>query len=468
MRRFKRAWFIGLVFVLLDPTWPLSHIAPSASGDEDAAYASAIRFERQASRRSRASARQRARRRAARRAAAARRLARLEASVRRASQVAIQRDDLRGEDPEVRQAVLAALRHHAGTVVVMDPYSGRIYSIVNQEWALRKGFKPCSTIKLLVGLAGLKEGIIDAKTPLPLGGGSIAMNLIEALAHSNNQYFQIIGERLGRTTLLRYAREWGLGQPTEINLPRESAGRLPSERPPRPRRRRSAPPPAVGRMASHGDGFAVTALQLAVLTSAIINGGTLYRPQIVRSEAEASRLIPIPRRHLDLPPEHRENLIAGMIAAVEYGTAKLAYVPGITFAGKTGSCRGDSLWLGLFTSFAPVSDPRLVVTVIVQGRHERGSTAASIASQIYQRLAHRLIPLPTAEPSPERTPERQSLTPEWPEYMPPVSDGAKISKRGSRETPQREDGRIARPQFENLTKREETHESRSIPRTRRG
>ncbi len=439
MRRFKRAWFIGLICVLLDPTWPLSHTAPSASVDEDAAYALTARLERQAARRSRASARQRARRRATRRAAAARRLARLEASVRRASQVALQRDDLRGEDPEVRQAVLAALRHHAGTVVVMDPYSGRVYSIVNQEWALRKGFKPCSTIKLLVGLAGLEEGIIDAKAPLPLGGGSIAMNLIEALAYSNNQYFEIIGERLGRATLLRYAREWGLGQPTGINLPRESAGRLPSEQPPRPRRRRSTPTPAVGRMASHGDGFAITALQLAVLTSAIINGGTLYRPQIVRSEAEASRLIPIPRRHLDLPPEHRESLIAGMIAAVEYGTAKLAYVPGITFAGKTGSCRGDSLWLGLFTSFAPVSDPRLVVTVIVQGRHERGLTAASIAGQIYQRLAHRLISPPTAGPSQERTLERESLTPEGPENTPPVGDAVERSRYGSRETHQCEE-----------------------------
>jgi cell division protein FtsI/penicillin-binding protein 2 len=323
----------------------------------------------------------------------------LEASVKHASQAAIRRDDLRGEDPEVRQAVLAALGHHAGTVVVMDPNSGRVYSIVNQEWALRRGFKPCSTIKLLVGLAGLNEGLIEAKVPIPLGGGSIAMNLIEALAYSNNPYFEIIGERLGRALLLRYAREWGLGQPTGINLPHESAGRLPSEqlstrasaRYSRALRgRRAAPVSTVGRMASHGDGFAITALQLAAFTAAIANGGTLYRPQIVRSEAEARRLTPSVLRRLDLPPEHRESLIAGMIAAVEYGTAKLAYIPDVPFAGKTGSCRSDSLWLGLFTSFAPISQPRLVVTVITYGRYERGATAASIAAQIYQQLAHRL------------------------------------------------------------------------------
>ncbi|MCS6817009.1 MAG: penicillin-binding transpeptidase domain-containing protein [Blastocatellia bacterium] len=357
---------------------------------------------------SRASQRQRARRRAQRQAALQRRLARLDASVRRTSAAAIQRDDLRGEDPEVREAVLAALRGHAGTAVVMDPFSGRVYSIVNQEWALRKGFKPCSTIKLVVGLAGLNEGLIEARTPLPLGGGSIAMNLIEALAHSNNQYFEIIGEQLGRATLLQYAREWGLGQPTGINLPRESAGQLPSERPPAPRGRRAMP--AVGRMASHGDGFAVTALQLAVLTSALVNGGTFYRPYVVQSEAE--RPTPTVRRYVNLPAEHRESLIAGMIAAVEYGTAKLAYVPGISFAGKTGSCRSDSLWLGLFTSFAPVTNPRFVVTVIVYGRHERGSTAASIVGQIYQRLAHRLTSPPMTESLresrlPDLTPSRR-------------------------------------------------------------
>jgi penicillin-binding protein 2 len=434
MSMLKRAWLLGLVFALCDPTYPIPHrdplLKPRLAGGHDAGPEGcaleaegstprsphAIRewgAQQRESSKSRASAqrsaspqgrprvgaRRRIRRQAHRRAAVARRLARLEASVKRASQAAIRRDDLRGEDPEVRQAVLAALGHHAGTVVVMDPNSGRVYSIVNQEWALRRGFKPCSTIKLLVGLAGLNEGLIEAKVPIPLGGGSIAMNLIEALAYSNNPYFEIIGERLGRALLLRYAREWGLGQPTGINLPHESAGRLPSEqlstrasaRYSRALRgRRAAPVSTVGRMASHGDGFAITALQLAAFTAAIANGGTLYRPQIVRSEAEARRLTPSVLRRLDLPPEHRESLIAGMIAAVEYGTAKLAYIPDVPFAGKTGSCRSDSLWLGLFTSFAPISQPRLVVTVIIYGRYERGATAASIAAQIYQQLAHRL------------------------------------------------------------------------------
>ena len=71
------------------------------------------------------------------------------------------RDDTTGEDMEVRRAAVKALGYHVGTVVVMDPMTGRVYSIVNQEWALRRGFKPCSTIKLVTGVAGLGEKIID-------------------------------------------------------------------------------------------------------------------------------------------------------------------------------------------------------------------------------------------------------------------------------------------------------------------
>ncbi len=500
MSMLKRVWLWGLAFTLCDPTYPIHHRDPllftkehearqegHAAGVEDptprdshaisGSREVSPRRSRVSAQRSAPSARRRVRRRAQRRATVASRLARLDALVKRASWAAIQRDDLWGEDPEVRQAVLAALGGHAGTVVVMDPNSGRVYSIVNQEWALRKGFKPCSTIKLLVGLAGLNEGLIEAKTPLPLSGGGTAMNLIEALAYSDNQYFEIIGERLGRALLLRYAREWGLGQPTGINLPRESAGRLPSERPPTPRRRRVTPVPTVGRMASHGDGFAITALQLATFTSAIVNGGTLYRPQIVRSEAEASRMIPSVLRRLDLPPEHRESLIAGMIATVEYGTAKLAYIPNVPFAGKTGSCRSDSLWLGLFTSFAPISHPRLVVTVIVHGRSDRGPIAASIAARIYQRLAHRLVPSSVTESLHEEMPTRalsEGIT---------RSPGAIFSLRRNPHAGPSVDARRAFMAFpylrargrglvsrhrEDILRRRSTHESRSISRTRRG
>src|SRR5215468_5730941 len=96
---------------------------------------------------------------AARLAAIARQRA-IDAAMRNEVQSLIAKDDISGEDPEVRRAALNALGNHAGTVVVMDPMTGRVYSVVNQEWGLRRGFKPCSTIKLVTGVAGLSEKII--------------------------------------------------------------------------------------------------------------------------------------------------------------------------------------------------------------------------------------------------------------------------------------------------------------------
>lgn len=322
---------------------------------------------------------------------------RLDAALKKETRQAIAEDDLRGEDAEVRRAVLDALGEQAGTVVVMDPHTGRVYSIVNQRWALRKAFKPCSTIKLPVAVAGLSEGLIDPNALVPLGRRAPALNLAEALAQSNNQYFDVLGAQLGRAKIMAYAREWGLGSCTGINLPGEVPGKLPPEKLPASSRRRSSSSSAVGLMASHGDGFEVTALQLAILTSALANGGYLYQPQVVKSEAEARNFRPLLIRQLNLSEEHRRSIIAGMVGAVEYGTAKSAYDPAIPIAGKTGSCRNNTLWTGLFVSFAPVHRPQLVVVVITEGLGQRGPIAAQIAGRIYQRLAHRLADRPVAE-----------------------------------------------------------------------
>src|SRR6266516_645095 len=120
---------------------------------------------------------------AARRAAIARQRA-LDEAMRNEAQTFIARDDANGEDPEVRRVAVNALGNHAGTVVVMDPKTGRVYSVVNQEWGLRRGFKPCSTIKLVTGLAGLNEKVIG-----PADSAAVSdrykIDLTDALAYSN-------------------------------------------------------------------------------------------------------------------------------------------------------------------------------------------------------------------------------------------------------------------------------------------
>jgi penicillin-binding protein 2 len=284
-----------------------------------------------------------------------------------------------GEDPEVRRAAIAALGNHAGSVVVMDPKTGRVYAVVNQEWAVRRGFKPCSTIKLVTGLAGLCENVINPAEAVDSPGGRYNLDLTDSLAYSNNGYFQSVGGRVGFDRMVSYARELGLGEKTGANYPNEYAGQVPLFK----------SGYAVNHMCSHGDDFEVTPLQLATIVSAIGNGGSLLVPHVPRTPQEDVSFKTEVRRHLKIPDDALHRMIPGMIGAVNYGTARVAYDPTETIAGKTGTCNGQGTRLGLFTSYAPVSNPRLAVVVVTRGSGEKGKVAAGIAGRVYHSLSGR-------------------------------------------------------------------------------
>lgn len=288
----------------------------------------------------------------------------------------ILKDEVTGEDMQIRRAAVSALGNHAGSVVVMDPKTGRIFTVVNQDWALRKGYKPCSTIKLVTGLAGLGDKVIDPQETVNISLQKYRLDLTDSLAYSNNPYFQSVGGRVGFDRMVSYARELGLGERTGINHANESMGRVPTYK----------TGYAVNHMSSHGDDFEVTPVQLASLVSAIGNGGTLLTPHLPRTPQEDVNFKPEVRRRLNIPQENLRRMIPGMIGAVNYGTAKLAYDPVQTIAGKTGTCIGQGSWLGLFASYAPVADPRLAVVVVTRGSGERGRVAAGIAGKIYRAL----------------------------------------------------------------------------------
>jgi cell division protein FtsI/penicillin-binding protein 2 len=130
-----------------------------------------------------------------------------------------------GEDPVVRQAAVEALGNMNGTVVAIEPTSGRILAMVNQKLALSSGAQPCSTIKLSVALAALNEKIITKDTPVSLGG-RYRMNLTTALARSNNQYFEAVGRQLGFEKVSYYAHRYGLGELAGYNIAGEQPGNL--------------------------------------------------------------------------------------------------------------------------------------------------------------------------------------------------------------------------------------------------
>ena len=312
---------------------------------------------------------------AARRAAIARQRA-IDNALRNEVQSFIAKDDTTGEDLEVRRVAVNALGNHAGTVVVMDPMTGRVYSVVNQEWALRRGFKPCSTIKLVTGVAGLSENAIPQVDTV---GDGYRIDLTSALAHSDNPFFQQVGTKIGSEKMVDYARQLGLGEKTGLNVSFEFPGRLPEIKPGLIERR----------MFSHADGFQVTPLQLGTLVSAMANGGRLLQPQIPPSAKETAKMSPKVRRKLDITSDVWQRMVPGMVGAVNYGSGRKAYDPTQTVAGKTGTCIGDGGWVGLFTSYAPLANPRLAVVVITQGTDARRHFPAAVAGQIYRGLNHR-------------------------------------------------------------------------------
>jgi len=100
----------------------------------------------------------------------------------------ISADDPTYDDPIVRQAVVDALGRYNGSVVAVDPNTGRILAVVNQKIAFSDGYIPCSTIKPTIAVAALEENVITRDTMLKVGRRKY-MNLTEALAHSNNTFF---------------------------------------------------------------------------------------------------------------------------------------------------------------------------------------------------------------------------------------------------------------------------------------
>src|ERR1700719_656191 len=179
-----------------------------------------------------------------------------------------QSDITTGEDPVVREAAINALGNMNGTVLAVEPTSGRVLAMVNQKLALSSGAQPCSTIKLSVALAALSEDLITKSTEISLGRRS-RMNLTTALAHSNNAYFEALGRQLGFEKVSFYAHQFGLGELAGYNIPGEQRGTYPEEE-------ISSKLGGVGKMCSFGEGISMTPLQLGAMVSAIANGGTLY------------------------------------------------------------------------------------------------------------------------------------------------------------------------------------------------
>jgi cell division protein FtsI/penicillin-binding protein 2 len=284
-----------------------------------------------------------------------------------------------GEDPVVRQAAVDALGDMNGTAVVIDPSSGRILAMVNQKLALSPGAEPCSTIKLTVALSALSEGLVNRDTPVQLAG--FRMNMTDALAKSNNLYFEEMGRELGFDRVRHYATQFGLGELAGYNIEGEQLGVYPDQELP-------AAEGGVGRMCSFGQGVSLTPLQLGAFVAAIANGGTLYYLQHPISLEEVLGFEPRVKRTLDIA-RFVPDLEDGMAGAVEYGTARSlrSTFNELPVFGKTGTCSDKGTRFGWFASYSDSPQGSLVTVFFLEGgRSTFGPRAAELTGAFYKNL----------------------------------------------------------------------------------
>jgi cell division protein FtsI/penicillin-binding protein 2 len=284
-----------------------------------------------------------------------------------------------GEDPIVRQAAIDALGDMNGTAVVIDPSNGRILAMVNQKLALSPGAEPCSTIKLTVAMAALSEKLVTRDTPVQLAG--FHMNMTQALAKSNNLYFEELGRELGFDRVRHYANQFGLGELAGYNIEGEQLGVYPDQELP-------AAEGGVGRMCSFGQGVSLTPLQLGAFVAAIANGGTLYYLQHPTTPEEAAALTPKIKRTLDIA-QYVPDIEDGMAGAVEYGTARRlrATFNELPVFGKTGTCSDKGTRFGWFASYSDSPQGSLVTVFFLEGgRPTFGPRAAELTGEFYKNL----------------------------------------------------------------------------------
>ncbi len=352
-------------------------------------------------------------------------------------------------DHELQQKAESLLTGLDGAVVAIDPDTGQVIASAStpafdpnafvdgmsrEEWlrlasdkanplenkVIQGEYPPASTYKIVTAIAGLEEGIIDNNTTFYCPGhywfgdrtfrcwkrgGHGSVNVISALSESCDVFFYQVGQRLGVDRLAEYAKACGLGALTGIQLGNEEAGLVPTAA---WKRQRTGIPWQKGETLSIaiGQGYNLaTPLQMAVLTSAVANGGTLLKPHILKA-VETARGEPVyhcRREELGRLPVSPENLSLvrkGLWEAVngKKGTARRVRLEQIDLSGKTGTAQvvgrkniedipedeierrlRDHAW---FVAYGEFGNSRLAVAVFVEHGEHGSGTAAPIAQEL--------------------------------------------------------------------------------------
>ena len=286
------------------------------------------------------------------------------------------------DDPVVRAAAVSALGRYNGAVVAVDPNTGRILTVVNQKIAFGDGYIPCSTIKPTIALAALEENVITRDTMLKVGRRKY-MNLTEAMAHSNNVFFESSAAAWGSTLFPSTAGCSALANLPAIIFRTSILVRFPI-----------APPAhgGVARMSSFGEGIQMTPFQLAALSAAFANGGTLYYLQYPADsgrscEFRAAHEARIEYWH-DSSGDSRRHARRGSVRHREIAVSTMAATKCRSEKRALATITRRHRKIGWFITYADEAHPKIALAVLLRGntRSVKGPTAAVVAGRIYRKL----------------------------------------------------------------------------------
>lgn len=354
-----------------------------------------------------------------------------------------------GIDKEVQKAAEEAMRGLTGAAVAVDPRSGEVLAMVSKpdfdpnlfakgvrpsDWrrivtnkrhplqnrAIGSRYPPGSTFKIITMTAGLRYGKIRPRMRVSCGGvfhlgrkafrcwsRHGAVDPIRAVAMSCDVFFYTVGRAVGIGRLAEVAREYGVDEPSGIDLPGESKGTVPDED---WKRRRFRQPWYGGDTVncSIGQGFVqATPLRMALVAAAVANGGTIYRPYVVKEiRSPEGKVVfqarPTPVHRVAFAPNDLQMVREGLRAAVTSGTGRAADIPGVAVCGKTGSAedpprRMPHAW---FVCFAPMENPTIAICVFAEQGGHGGTTSAPVARRMMEAWFRRT---PTQAQSAGRT-----------------------------------------------------------------
>ncbi len=364
-------------------------------------------------------------------------------------------------DQDLQMAALKGFAEKQGGLIAIDPRNGEVLAMVSRPsfdpadlsrgvdadiWAkliadenhplrdktIQDHFSPGSTFKTITAIAALEEGVITKDTTFSCGGsimlgnrkvhcwkkeGHGSVNVVSALTHSCDVFFYRVAQKLKSVDdIAKYAMHLGLGRKTGIEVGREVPGLIPTEAWKKQRFNLDWSPGETLYVAIGQSFVLTTTIQLANAYASLVNGGTLYKPMIVKSiQNEDSKslkeYIPQVVDRTNLRKETVDLVTEGLWGVVnaQGGTANWLHTPGLEFAGKTGTVqvftqKADKIYQrcenlrfkqrhhGVFVGYAPIKNPSIVVAVFAEHACSGSHGAAPVAKEVIETYLKKYYP----------------------------------------------------------------------------